>query len=670
MIWMRVGADSICLRNKMLMINIKFPDGSVREFESGITPYGIAESISPRFAADVLAAKVNGEEWDISRPVTSDASIELFKWDDPEGKHAFWHSSAHLLAEALQELYPGVKFGIGPAIENGFYYDIDPGEHKITAEDFSKIEAKMLELARRKEDIVRKDISKADALSMFGDRGEVYKCELISELEDGHITTYTQGAFTDLCRGPHLPSTAPIKAVKVMSLAGAYWRGDEKRQQLVRVYGITFPKKKQLDEYLALLEEAKKRDHRILGKEMELFAFSPTVGAGLPLWLPKGAALRDRLEQYLRKIQKEYGYQQVITPHIGNKALYVTSGHWAKYGKDSFQPIHTPQEGEEYLLKPMNCPHHCEIYKAYPRSYRDLPLRYAEFGTVYRYEQSGELHGLTRVRGFTQDDAHLFCAPEQIKGEFLKVMDIILHIFKALDFQNFEAQISLRDPGNKEKYIGSDENWHLAQSAIIEACAEKGLKARQVEGEAAFYGPKLDFMVKDAIGRRWQLGTIQVDYNLPERFGLEYTGADNQKHRPVMIHRAPFGSMERFVAVLLEHTAGKLPLWLIPEQCVVLPISEKFNDYARKVARELAKHDVRAIVDERNEKIGKKIRDNELKKIPYMLIVGEKEAENGEVSVRKQGEGDKGTMKIINFAEEINADVAKATQIDAQPTED
>ena len=670
MIWMRVGADSICLRNKMLMINIKFPDGSVREFESGITPYGIAESISPRFAADVLAAKVNGEEWDISRPVTSDASIELFKWDDPEGKHAFWHSSAHLLAEALQELYPGMKFGIGPAIENGFYYDIDPGEHKITAEDFSKIEAKMLELARRKEDIVRKDISKADALSMFGDRGEVYKCELISELEDGHITTYTQGAFTDLCRGPHLPSTAPIKAVKVMSLAGAYWRGDEKRQQLVRVYGITFPKKKQLDEYLALLEEAKKRDHRILGKEMELFAFSPTVGAGLPLWLPKGAALRDRLEQYLRKIQKEYGYQQVITPHIGNKALYVTSGHWAKYGKDSFQPIHTPQEGEEYLLKPMNCPHHCEIYKAYPRSYRDLPLRYAEFGTVYRYEQSGELHGLTRVRGFTQDDAHLFCAPEQIKGEFLKVMDIILHIFKALDFQNFEAQISLRDPGNKEKYIGSDENWHLAQSAIIEACAEKGLKARQVEGEAAFYGPKLDFMVKDAIGRRWQLGTIQVDYNLPERFGLEYTGADNQKHRPVMIHRAPFGSMERFVAVLLEHTAGKLPLWLIPEQCVVLPISEKFNDYARKVARELAKHDVRAIVDERNEKIGKKIRDNELKKIPYMLIVGEKEAENGEVSVRKQGEGDKGTMKIINFAEEINAEVAKATQIDAQPTED
>ncbi len=652
------------------MINIKFPDGSVREFESGITPYGIAESISPRFAADVLAAKVNGEEWDISRPVTSDASIELFKWDDPEGKHAFWHSSAHLLAEALQELYPGVKFGIGPAIENGFYYDIDPGEHKITAEDFSKIEEKMLELARRKEDIVRKDISKADALSMFGDRGEVYKCELISELEDGHITTYTQGAFTDLCRGPHLPSTAPIKAVKVMSLAGAYWRGDEKRQQLVRVYGITFPKKKQLDEYLALLEEAKKRDHRILGKEMELFAFSPTVGAGLPLWLPKGAALRDRLEQYLRKIQKEYGYQQVITPHIGNKALYVTSGHWAKYGKDSFQPIHTPQEGEEYLLKPMNCPHHCEIYKAYPRSYRDLPLRYAEFGTVYRYEQSGELHGLTRVRGFTQDDAHLFCAPEQIKGEFLKVMDIILHIFKALDFQNFEAQISLRDPGNKEKYIGSDENWHLAQSAIIEACAEKGLKARQVEGEAAFYGPKLDFMVKDAIGRRWQLGTIQVDYNLPERFGLEYTGADNQKHRPVMIHRAPFGSMERFVAVLLEHTAGKLPLWLIPEQCVVLPISEKFNDYARKVARELAKHDVRAIVDERNEKIGKKIRDNELKKIPYMLIVGEKEAENGEVSVRKQGEGDKGTMKIINFAEEINAEVAKATQIDAQPTED
>ncbi len=643
------------------MINITFPDGGVKQFEKGVTPFQVAESISPRFAADVLASKVNGEEWDISRPIDCDASIELFKWDSPEGKHAFWHSSAHLLAEALQELYPGVKFGIGPAIENGFYYDIDPGEHKITSEDFEKIEKKMMELVAKKEDIVRKDIAKADALKMFGDRGETYKCELISELEDGHITTYTQGNFTDLCRGPHLPSTAPIKAVKILSLAGAYWRGDEKRDQLVRVYGITFPKKKMLDEYLALLEEAKKRDHRKLGKEMELFAFSSTVGQGLPLWLPKGAALRDRLEQFLRKIQKEYGYLQVITPHIGNKQLYVTSGHWAKYGKDSFQPIKTPQEGEEYMLKPMNCPHHCEIFKALPRSYRDLPLRFAEFGTVYRYEQSGELHGLTRVRGFTQDDAHLFCTPEQIKDEFLKVMDIILYIFKALDFTNYEAQISLRDPNNKEKYIGSDENWHLAETAIIEACKEKGLPAREVEGEAAFYGPKLDFMVKDAIGRRWQLGTIQVDYNLPERFQLEYTGSDNQKHRPVMIHRAPFGSMERFVAVLLEHTAGRLPLWLIPEQCVVLPISEKFNDYAYQVVKELDKHDVRAIVDDRNEKIGKKIRDNELKKIPYLLIVGEKEAQNGEVSVRKQGEGDKGTMKIINFADEINAEVAKMT---------
>ena len=643
------------------MINITFPDGSVKSFESGVTPLQIAESISPRFAADVLAAKVNGEDWDISRPVSADASIELFKWDDPEGKHAFWHSSAHLLAEALQELYPGVKFGIGPAIETGFYYDIDPGEYKITAEDFPKIEAKMLELARNKEEIVRADISKVDALKMFGDRGEEYKCELISELEDGHITTYTQGSFTDLCRGPHIPNTAPIKAVKITTLAGAYWRGDEKRNQLVRVYGVTFPKKKMLDEYLALLEEAKKRDHRILGKEMELFAFSHTVGAGLPLWLPKGAALRDRLEQFLRKIQKRYGYLQVITPHIGNKALYVTSGHWAKYGKDSFQPIKTPQEGEEYMLKPMNCPHHCEIFKAYPRSYRELPLRFAEFGTVYRYEQSGELHGLTRVRGFTQDDAHLFCAPEQIKGEFLKVMDIILYIFKALDFKNFEVQISLRDPKNKEKYIGSDENWHLAENAIIEACAAKGLKARQVEGEAAFYGPKLDFMVKDAIGRRWQLGTIQVDYNLPERFGLEYTGADNQKHRPVMIHRAPFGSMERFVAVLLEHTAGKLPLWLIPEQCVILPISEKYNDYAYEVAKTLEQKDVRAVVDDRNEKIGKKIRDNELKRIPYMLIVGEKEVEESTVSVRKQGEGDKGSMKVEEFASLICDLVAEQT---------
>ena len=640
------------------MITITFPDKSTRQYEPGTTPLQIAESISTRLAQDILAATVNGAEWDISRPINEDAEIKLFKWDDAEGKHAFWHSSAHLLAEALQELYPGVKFGIGPAIENGFYYDIDPNGHTITAADFPAIEAKMLELAQKKEDIVRADISKDDALKMFGERGEEYKCELISELEDGHITTYTQGAFTDLCRGPHLPSTAPIKAVKILSLAGAYWRGDEKRNQLVRVYGITFPKKKMLDEYLVMLEEAKKRDHRKLGKEMELFAFSANVGAGLPLWLPKGAALRDRLEQFLRKIQKRYGYLQVITPHIGNKNLYVTSGHYAKYGKDSFQPIHTPEEGEEYLLKPMNCPHHCEIYRSSPRSYRDLPLRLAEFGTVYRYEQSGELHGLTRVRGFTQDDAHIFCAPEQIKEEFLKVMDIIFYIFKALKFDNFEAQISLRDPNNKEKYIGSDENWHLAENAIIEACAEKGLNARTELGEAAFYGPKLDFMVKDAIGRRWQLGTIQVDYNLPERFQLEFTGADNQKHRPVMIHRAPFGSLERFVAVLLEHTAGKLPLWLVPDQCVVLPISEKFNDYARRVAAELDQADVRAIVDDRNEKIGKKIRDNELKRIPYMLIVGEKEAQNDEVSVRKQGEGDKGTMKITTFAKYLTDEVA------------
>ena len=639
------------------MINITFPDGNVKQFEAGVTPFQVAESISPRFAADVLAAKVNDQEWDISRPINEDAAIQLFKWDDAEGKHAFWHSSAHLLAEALQELYPGVKFGIGPAIENGFYYDIDPGEHKITSDDFDKIEKKMAELVAKKEAIVRQDISKEDALKMFGDRGEEYKCELISELEDGHITTYTQGAFTDLCRGPHLPNTGAIKAVKILSLAGAYWRGDEKRNQLVRVYGISFPKKKMLDEYLVLLEEAKKRDHRKLGKEMELFAFSSNVGQGLPLWLPKGAALRDRLEQFLRKIQKQYGYQQVITPHIGNKMLYVTSGHYAKYGKDSFQPIHTPEEGEEYLLKPMNCPHHCEIFKAFPRSYRELPLRLAEFGTVYRYEQSGELHGLTRVRGFTQDDAHIFCAPDQIKDEFLKVMDIILYIFKALKFDNFEAQISLRDPNNKEKYIGSDENWALAESAIIEACKEKGLNARTELGEAAFYGPKLDFMVKDAIGRRWQLGTIQVDYNLPERFGLEYTGSDNQKHRPVMIHRAPFGSMERFVAVLLEHTAGRLPLWLISEQAVILPISEKFNDYAYKVAKELDSYDVRAIVDDRNEKIGKKIRDNQMKKIPYMLIVGEKEVENNEVSVRKHGENDKISMKITTFAAQLTEEV-------------
>ncbi|MDE6033419.1 MAG: threonine--tRNA ligase, partial [Muribaculaceae bacterium] len=623
------------------MINITFPDGSVKQFEAGVTPLQIAESISPRLAQDVLAAKVGGKEWDLTRPIEADADLHLYKWEDPEGKHAFWHSSAHLLAEALQELYPGVKFGIGPAIENGFYYDIDTNGHTLTSADFANIEKKMLELARRKEPIVRAEISKADALKAFGERGEEYKCELISELEDGTITTYTQGAFTDLCRGPHLPSTAPIKAVKIMSLAGAYWRGDEKRNQLVRVYGITFPKQKMLDEYLALLEEAKKRDHRKLGKEMGLFAFSANVGQGLPLWLPKGAALRDRLEQFLRKIQKQYGYQQVITPHIGNKNLYVTSGHYAKYGKDSFQPILTPEEGEEYLLKPMNCPHHCEIFRAAPRSYRELPLRLAEFGTVYRYEQSGELHGLTRVRGFTQDDAHIYCAPDQIKDEFLKVMDIILYIFKALKFDNYEAQISLRDPNNKDKYIGSDENWHKAEQAIIEACAEKGINARTELGEAAFYGPKLDFMVKDALGRRWQLGTIQVDYNLPERFQLEYTGADNQKHRPVMIHRAPFGSMERFVAVLLEHTAGKFPLWLAPEQAIILPISEKFNDYAYEVKRQLELLDIRVSVDDRNEKIGRKIRDNELNRVPYMLIVGEQEAENGEASVRKQGEGDK-----------------------------
>ena len=643
------------------MMNITFPDGSVKQFEQGITPLQIAESISPRLAREVLAATLNGEEWDLSRPICNDGAIKLFKWEDPEGKHAFWHTSAHLLAEALQELYQGVQFGIGPAIENGFYYDIDPGNNQITSAEFEKIEKKMAELVAKKEEVVRRDIAKADALKMFGDRGETYKCELISELEDGHITTYTQGAFTDLCRGPHLPNTAPIKAIKIVSLAGAYWRGDEKRKQMLRICAITFPKKSMLDEYLQLLEEAKKRDHRKIGKEMELFAFSQNVGAGLPLWLPKGAALRDRLEQFLRKIQKRYGYLQVITPHIGNKQLYVTSGHYAKYGKDSFQPIHTPEEGEEYFLKPMNCPHHCEIYKTSPRSYKDLPLRFAEFGTVYRYEQSGELHGLTRVRGFTQDDAHLYCTPEQLKDEFLKVMDIIFYIFKALNFQNYEAQISLRDPNNKQKYVGTDENWEKAERAIIEACEEKGLKARAVQGEAAFYGPKLDFMVKDAIGRRWQLGTIQVDYNLPERFDLEYTGSDNKKHRPVMIHRAPFGSLERFVAVLLEHTAGKLPLWLAPDQVVVLPISEKYNDYAHKVVNILAEKDIRASVDDRNEKIGKKIRDNELKRVPYMIVVGEKEAQNDEVSVRKQGGGDEGTKKITTFADEFAREIESMT---------
>lgn len=639
------------------MINITFPDGNIKQFEDGVTPFQVAESISAGLARNILAATLNDEEWDISRPITHDGAIKFFKWEDEEGKHAFWHTSAHLLAEALQELYKGIQFGIGPAIENGFYYDIDPGENTLTSADFAKIEKKMLELVARKEEVVRRDISKADALKFFGDAGQTLKCELINELEDGHITTYTQGNFTDLCRGPHIPTTAPIKAVKILSLAGAYWRGDEKRPQLVRVYGITFPKKSMLDEYLTLLEEAKKRDHRKIGKDMELFAFSQNVGAGLPLWLPKGAALRNRLQDYLAKIQKKYGYLQVITPHIGNKNLYVTSGHYAKYGKDSFQPIHTPEEGEEYLLKPMNCPHHCEIFRTSPRSYKDLPLRFAEFGTVYRYEQSGELHGLTRVRSFTQDDAHLYCTPDQLKQEFLNVMDIINHILGVFGFE-YEAQISLRDPKNPTKYVGSDENWQRAEQAIIEACAEKGLPAKQVEGEAAFYGPKLDFMVKDALGRRWQLGTIQVDYNLPERFGLEYTGADNQKHRPIMIHRAPFGSLERFVAVLLEHTAGKLPLWLVPDQVVVLPISEKYNDYAKHVVDQLNDKDVRAIIDDRNEKIGKKIRDNELKRIPYLLIVGEKEASNEEVSVRKQGEGDKGSKKITIFADEINAEVA------------
>lgn len=646
------------------MINIKFPDGSVKQFESGVTPLDIAKSISEGLARMILAASFNGEEWDISRPICSDGEIQLFKWDDKEGKHAFWHTSAHLLAEALQELYDGIQFGIGPAIENGFYYDIDPGENVITSADFPKIEKKMQEIVARKEAVVRADISKADALKSFGGKGQTLKCELISELEDGHITTYTQGNFTDLCKGPHIPSTEPIKAVKVLSIAGAYWRGDEKRPQLVRVYGISFPKKKMLDEYLTMLEEAKKRDHRKLGKEMELFTFSQNVGQGLPLWLPKGAMLRNRLQDMLSKIQRKYGYLPVITPHIGNKTLYVTSGHYAKYGKDSFQPIHTPEEGEEYLLKPMNCPHHCEIFRSSPRSYKDLPLRYAEFGTVYRYEQSGELHGLTRVRSFTQDDAHLFCTPEQLKQEFLAVMDIINFVFKTFGFE-YEAQISLRDPNHKEKYVGTDEVWEKAQQAIIEACEEKGLQAAQVEGEAAFYGPKLDFMVKDALGRRWQLGTIQVDYNLPERFGLEYTGSDNQKHRPVMIHRAPFGSMERFVAVLLEHTAGHLPLWLASDQCVVLPISEKYNEYAQHVVDVLDEQGVRAAIDVRNEKIGRKIRDNELKRIPYLLIVGEKEAANEEVSVRKQGEGDKGSEKILTFAAEINAKVAEQTDFAA-----
>jgi len=639
------------------MIKVTFPDGSVREFAKGITGLQLAESISSRLAQEVLAITVNEQIWDISRPIETDAAIKLHKWDDEEAKHAYWHSSAHLMAEALQELYQGIKFGIGPAIENGFYYDVDPGSAVIKEGDLPTIEAKMVELAARKEAIIRTDISKAEALKKFEDKGDEYKVELISALEDGTITLYSQGNFTDLCRGPHLTNTGEIKAIKLLSVAGAYWRGDENRKMLTRIYGITFPKKKMLDEYLILLEEAKKRDHRKIGRELELFTFSEMVGKGLPLWLPRGTALRLRLEDFLKKIQRRFDYEQVMTPHIGNKQLYVTSGHYAKYGKDSFQPIHTPEEGEEYLLKPMNCPHHCEIYKFKPRSYRDLPVRMAEFGTVYRYEQSGELHGLTRVRSFTQDDAHIFCRPDQIEEEFLKVMDIIFIIFNALDFKNFEAQISLRDPKNTEKYIGSDENWEKAENAIIKACEVKGLKAKVELGEAAFYGPKLDFMVKDAIGRRWQLGTIQVDYNLPERFELEYTGDDNQKHRPVMIHRAPFGSMERFVAVLIEHTAGKFPLWLTPDQVVVLPISEKFNDYAFQLAKELNSQDIRVQVDDRNEKIGRKIRDNELKRIPFMLIVGEKESENGEVSVRRQGEGDKGTMKVADFAKLVNDEV-------------
>ena len=640
------------------MIKITFPDGSVREYEAGVTGLEIAQSISQRLAQDVLACGVDGETVELNRPIHQDASVVLYKWEDAEGKHAFWHTSAHLMAEALQELYPGIQFGIGPAIENGFYYDVMPAEGVTIREaDFVEIEKKMKELIQRKENLVRQDISKADALKFFGDRGQTYKNELIEDLEDGHITTYTQGAFTDLCRGPHMLNTAPIKACKVLSVSSAYWRGDEKRPQMTRLYAITFPKQKMLDEYLQMLEEAKKRDHRKIGKEMGLFMFSERVGKGLPMWLPKGTALRLRLEDFLKKIQKRYGYQQVITPHIGGKNLYVTSGHYAHYGKDSFQPIHTPEEGEEYMLKPMNCPHHCEIFAWRPRSYKDLPLRLAEFGTVYRYEQSGELHGLTRVRSFTQDDAHVYCRPDQVKDEFIRVMEIIQIIFGALDFDNFEAQISLRDPNDKEKYIGSDEVWEAAEKAIIEACAEKGLKTTTELGEAAFYGPKLDFMVKDALGRRWQLGTIQVDYNLPERFQLEYVGEDNQKHRPVMIHRAPFGSMERFVAVLIEHTAGRFPLWLSPEQVVILPVSEKYNEYAYKLQQYFDSQEVRAEVDDRNEKIGRKIRDNEVKHIPYLLIVGEKEQSEGTVSFRRQGGGEQGTLKFEDFANKINEEV-------------
>ncbi len=642
------------------MIQITFPDKSVRTYEPGVNGLDIAKSISNSLARDIVAVSVNNEIWDATRPITQDATVVLHKFDTPEGKHAFWHSSAHLMAEALQAMYPGMKFGIGPAIENGFYYDVDPGEGvAITEADLPKIEEKMTELIRKNSPYKREEIAKNDVLKLFHAKHEEYKVELIEDLQDGTITLYKQGEFTDLCRGPHLPDTGYIKAIKLLSVAGAYWRGDEKRKQLTRIYGITFPKKQMLDEYLEMLEQAKARDHRKLGKELELFTFSQKVGSGLPLWLPKGAQLRERLENFLKRIQMKYGYLPVITPHIGQKELYVTSGHYEKYGKDSFQPIHTPEEGEEFLLKPMNCPHHCEIYKSKPRSYKDLPVRYAEFGTVYRYEQSGELHGLTRVRGFTQDDAHLFCRPDQIKEEFIKVIDIIYAVFKAFDFKDFTAQISLRDPDNKEKYIGTDENWEKAERAIIEATQEKGMQTITVKGEAAFYGPKLDFMVKDAIGRKWQLGTIQVDYNLPERFELEYTGSDDQKHRPVMIHRAPFGSMERFVAVLIEHTAGKFPLWLTPDQVVVLPISEKYHDYAEKVLKFLNNYDIRTLIDTRNEKIGKKIRDNELKRIPYLLVVGEKEAADETVAVRRQGEGDKGSMKLEAFRDFVADEVRK-----------
>ncbi len=641
------------------MINITFPDGSVRQYEAGVNGLEIAKSISPRLASDVLAVSVNNEIYDLLRPINSDASIRLHKWEDPEAKKTFWHSSSHLMAEALEAIFPGIKFGIGPAIETGFYYDVDLGEKNITEADLKKIEDKMIELARQKETFVRKDISKEEAMKTYTEKGDEYKCDLIKDLEDGTITFYTNGNFTDLCRGPHLVDTSVIKAVKLTSIAGAYWRGNENNKMLTRIYGVTFPKKSMLDEYLQMLEEAKKRDHRKLGKELELFAFSQRVGQGLPLWLPRGAALREKLENFLKKVQKQHGYLPVITPHIGQKELYVTSGHYAKYGADSFRPITTPQEGEEFLLKPMNCPHHCEIYKTKPRSYKDLPIRFAEFGTVYRYEQSGELHGLTRVRGFTQDDAHLFVRPDQLKDEFCKVIDIVLYIFKTLNFDQYTAQVSLRDPNNREKYIGTDENWEKAETAIIEAAKEKGLNTVVEYGEAAFYGPKLDFMVKDAIGRKWQLGTIQVDYNLPERFDLEYTGADDKKYRPIMIHRAPFGSMERFVAVLLEHTGGKLPLWLAPDQVVVLPVSEKYNEFAKKVCNLLNNCDIRASIDDRNETIGKKIRENELKRMPYQLIVGEKEASEDKVSVRKQGGEDLGVMGIQDFAAYINEEIKK-----------